>query len=171
MSVKQDFLNIARVLGEKYAERAENGISIWTLEREIEKRRAFLTPANGWPGSNAEMRKASAESTYRSDLALASYDDNMAALVRRKMALEEEINGLEATRRAMEWGTRADILLALHQHAVNPNGRGDPVEAADDDLALARYDDEIEQAATSGWVPPDWLDESRNNHQLGAGNV
>lgn len=141
------FATLAHTLTGLYTDRATLGTRLWQLERDLEKRRLELTPRDGWPGKNAELRDHERDLAYADDFDLQALL-GQAAVTREKVAANAAaIEATEALRRAEEWDTRARLVAALDGHAITPNGRGDRTEAAFDDAGQYA----VEREAQPGW--------------------
>ena len=117
-------LEIGIQLGDLYQERARAGLDEWQFNRDADARRLELTPADGWPGKNAEQRDAARDQAFAADEPLqqiiASAED---AKVRATLT-DGDIQALEAKRRSIEWAIRAQLIEALSKNSVQPNHNG-----------------------------------------------
>jgi hypothetical protein len=126
---------IASALGQLYQTRAQTNLLKWQAEQDIHARQLELTPADGWPGKNAEQRDVARDQTFAEDAQLQEAVKKANDAHRALIELEARIQALEAERRAAEWSVRADLVDALRAARVQSNHRGDSVAAAFDDTA------------------------------------
>lgn len=134
-------LEIAAQLAATYARKAEKAISLANANRDLELALLTITPAEGWPGKNAEERKLASERAAA---------DNQTVIILRGIIREQEneltaiqagIDGLEAERRALEWEIRAQLAWAVRGQQNEP---GVPVDySAFDDVSQDALDNQV----------------------------
>ena len=132
---------IASALGQLYQTRAQTNLLKWQAEQDIHARQLELTPADGWPGKNAEQRDVARDQTFAEDAQLQEAVKKANDAHRALIELEARIQALEAERRAAAWSVRADLVDALRAARVQSNHRGDSVAAAFDDTAQQALDE------------------------------
>lgn len=131
----RSFAEIADELGQLYQARAQTSLLELQAKQDINARQLELTPADGWPGKNAEQRDVARDQTFAEDAQLQEAVKKANDAHRALIELEARIQALEAERRAAEWSVRADLVDALRAARVQSNHRGDSVAAAFDDTA------------------------------------
>lgn len=127
-------------LPELYVARAELSLKIWQAEKDAAAETLAVTPADGWPGKNAEQRDTARAQALATNAVIHAAQVQADACQAKLMTLTGQIEAAEAERRAQEWSIRASIVAALMQRNIQPNGRGDRAEAAFDDAPLYEMD-------------------------------
>jgi hypothetical protein len=123
---------IGRELGQLYHRR--NYLTAETTDTEIilAARELELSPADGWPGKNAEERKLSQERAFVADEVITRGREYLTTLKGSELGTLADIEALEAERRAIEWMIRAQLAEALAGRREN---RGDVADTGFDDAA------------------------------------
>lgn len=137
-------VEIGLTLGDLYKASAVHRYQDWQCNQRLEKRKAEITPAEGWPGKNDKERKSGEEKAYLVDEIIQKSLSDLAELRADLAQTDAEIQALEAERRSLEWGIRSQMIGALTQAHIDANGRGDPAERAFDDAGQALTDQELE---------------------------
>jgi hypothetical protein len=144
-------IDLSKDLSASYVEKAERQVDLEQLEREIYKREIAITPAEGWPGKNAEIRDLEKAKTLAADPVWLELDTARQAQRAELALLEGAIAGMEAERRGFEWEIRQNLVTMLAANAVNRNGHGAIEDEAIDDVAGQTVDDEtLYQVVTQG---------------------
>lgn len=137
-------IDLGKDLATCYTERAERQLDIERIEREIYKREIALTPAEGWPGKNAEQREIEKARALAADEIYNGLEQARIAQVTAQTLLTGTIEGLEAERRGFEWQIRANLVMVLAGAAIERSGSvQEQSETAFDDAAQDVVDDEI----------------------------
>lgn len=105
--------DIATQLGQLYRTRAGLSFARWQTEQDIERRKVQIIPPDGWPGSNAEARKANQAKAEVNDEALHSLDTYYSSLGTELAQVTGQIEALECERRMYEWNIRSRLADAL----------------------------------------------------------
>lgn len=58
---------IGLTLGEAYIEQKDVEIRLSHQRQDLDARKLYLTPSDGWPGKNESERKVAAEKTFAAD--------------------------------------------------------------------------------------------------------
>lgn len=136
---EQTLIQIADDLAARYETRAKTSLIQWQAKQDIERIKTSLIPPDGWPGKNEEQRRTAAEKVYAEDDALQAAIIKGDTAYRAIVALDAEIAGLEAKRKALEWTIRAQLVDALRRDGITVKPLEDPFQAVmdqtiDDDL-------------------------------------
>lgn len=137
---------ISSQLATAYTERAELQVALGELKNQLFRREVELTPAEGWPGKNAEMRDLEKARSLASDDAWTTIANNVTQANLDMVQLSGVIEALEAQRRGAEWSIRENLVAVL---AYNLRGQQTPateaesLEQAFDDVSDSLVDDEI----------------------------
>lgn len=136
----QRLIDIAIDLGKLYQERIGAEIHKGGIEGDLEARVEFMTPAEGWPGKNAEQREIEKARAVDADGPCQEMRAVLRELENDLADIRADIEALEAERRALEWTIRGRLAEALSGRRENHL----PVEeAAFDDGPLAAIDDQM----------------------------
>lgn len=136
----QRLIEIAIDLGKLYQERIGAEIHKGRIESDLEARIVFMTPAEGWPGKNAEQREIEKARAIEADGPCQEMRGVLRELENDLADIRAEIDALEAERRGLEWMIRGRLADALSGRRENHM----PVEeAAFDDGPLAAIDDQM----------------------------
>jgi len=138
---------IASALGQLYQTRAQTNLLKWQAEQDIHARQLELTPADGWPGKNAEQRDVARDQTFAEDAQLQEAVKKANDAHRALIELEARIQALEAERRAAEWSIRLRQVEALEGRP-----RGDH-HSKDGRLFDEQVEHEIEEQMLDGFDP------------------
>jgi hypothetical protein len=106
---------------------AEAKIRLAHAERDLEGRKVYLIPADGWPGSNDGQRKAAAEKTYLADEVLITLRNQIEDATVDMLRCQALIDGLEDERRAAEWMIRERMVEGLLEQGI-PQEYTEPVD-------------------------------------------
>ena len=136
----RSFAEIADELSQLYQARAQTSLLELQAKQDINARQLELTPADGWPGKNAEQRDIARDKAFAEDDLLLAASRQLNDASRALIELDARIQAVEAERRAAEWSVRADLVDALRAARVQSNHRGDSVAAAFDDTAQQALD-------------------------------
>lgn len=142
---------ISNHLADLYQERAQCGLRTWQIENDLAARKVFLTPAEGWPGKNAEQREIEAARVFAQDQACQEMNEALNDLKQDAADIAGQIEALEAERRAAEWSIRERLANALSGKRENHAPVEEAVfDDAPDQVALGVLDEqgraEMEQA-------------------------
>jgi hypothetical protein len=143
----------AKGLASCYNERSERQVDSERIERELFKREMALTPAEGWPGKNAEQREFEKAKTLAGDEIYAGLTQAKNEQQTALTLLNGTIEALEAERRGFEWQIRANLVTVLAGAAIERNGGQEATEAAFDDTAQDVADDEVLYQAVKASAP------------------
>ena len=135
----EKLLEIAKTLSELYDTQAQTRLIQWQANQDIERIKLHLAPAEGWPGKNEEQRRTAAEKAYAEDDALQAAIIKGDTAYRAIVALDAEIAGLEAKRKALEWTIRAQLVDVLRRDGITVKPLDDPFQAVMDQAV----DDEL----------------------------
>jgi hypothetical protein len=103
------FLAIAKELAALRLSLLDSTQTIVDLKVNISAIESELTPADGWPGKNADERKAAAERTFASDGSLINLYTMLDSEEEKSRRLAVEITILEDERRGLEWASRFEL--------------------------------------------------------------
>lgn len=152
----RDLDECASDLATAYMLRAGHNKAIWQANQELAGRERALRPEAGWPGKNDEARVAAREAALMADQAWQNAAGNRDKAQAELAALEAEIAGIEAERRAAEWRIRERMVEMLTRGGIDAQSRGDRMEAAFDDTLQAGADQAVtEEMARAGEVVGD----------------
>ena len=134
-------IEIAAQLGQAYTFKAEKAISLANANRDLEVRMLVITPAEGWPGKNAEERKLAQERGATEDKDIEALRGIIRERENELTAIQAGIDSLEAERRALEWEVRATLATALSgkqevHGQVEVHAFDDAMDAGSVDVAL-----------------------------------
>ena len=129
---EQTLIQIADDLAARYETRAKTSLIQWQANQDIERIKLSLTPVEGWPGKNEEQRRTAAEKVYAEDDALQAATIKGDTAYRAIVALDAEIAGLEAKRKALEWTIRAQLVDVLRRDGIAVKPLDDPFQAVID---------------------------------------
>jgi hypothetical protein len=76
------------------------------IEKDIAIREAFIIPAGGWPGSNADSRKTAQQAARAADEELKYLENEMEMCKADMLRVDMERDNLIAERSAWEWSIR-----------------------------------------------------------------
>jgi hypothetical protein len=143
---------IAAELGKLYEQRANLSFTRWSIGQDIERRKAEIIPADGWPGKNSEERKAAEARAQNADAKLAELDKSTWETEQGMFTVIGNIERLEAERRGLEWSIRGKLADAVH-------GKGDdthkPDREFDTEIGEQAWERALEYAREHGPVAPD----------------
>lgn len=94
-------------------------VNVAHLKEDLQRRIDENTPADGWPGKNAETRDAAKAAWINGDRDCNAMRGEIRNLEIRIAALSGELQAFEIERRDREWGVRMGIVEALRQHGVS----------------------------------------------------
>lgn len=146
-------IELSKNLRAAYEKRSILQADVEELEREIYLRELTLTPAEGWPGKNAEAREMEKAKALQGDENWSGLGNARRELRDEMTLLDGTIAGLEAERRGQEWEVRANLVAMLAANAVNRNNGGPVEEEAFDDVAQGIVDDEGIYVAAGEYEP------------------
>jgi hypothetical protein len=151
----QRMIEIAQSLGHCYAKKSELTVKIVAAKMELEAELLRSTPAEGWPGKNAEERKLNADRAAMENARAAEQRAIIAQTEGELSGLQAGIDGLEAERRALEWEVRAALVSVLFgKQEVKGNAENTAFDDAQDDSALTDLEQELEEEL-AGVLPDD----------------
>jgi hypothetical protein len=130
-------LEISAELRAIYNAKAEKSISLSTAKYDLETQLVLITPAEGWPGKNAEERKLNADRGASADKAVQELRTIIRERENELTAIQAGIDSLEAERRALEWEVRGALAFAL-------SGKR---EESDTPVEYGAFDDVLDNAA------------------------
>lgn len=139
-------IEIANELKKLYNDRAGAGLYDYTVTKDLEARKLMITPAEGWPGKNAEQRDQARDFAYHADDVLKRIQVDLDANRVKTANLGAAIDGLEAERRALEWEIRGRLADAL---AGKRENHAPVEEAAFDESPLYQADKQLESMAVA----------------------
>lgn len=136
---------IANSLGQHYRALRMLELALGHKRQDLDGRKLYLAPAEGWPGKNENERKTAAEKCYAED----DICKSLAALIRENEGQIAEQSAdsqaLEAWRRGLEWDIRQQLVDALRQRGVQEQNHGpvecDPVATAFDNVLQDQADE------------------------------
>lgn len=129
---EQNLIQIADDLAARYETRAKTSLIQWQANQDIEKIKLVITPPDGWPGKNEEQRRTAAEKVFAEDDGLQAAIIKGDTAYRALIALDAEIAGLEARRKALEWTIRAQLVEVLRKEGITVKPLEDPFQAVMD---------------------------------------
>ena len=106
--------DIASELGEIARKRFDVKCQISIIDENIKKVEAAIVPVGGWPGSNADQRKASELAARSSNQALIEFGMDLDAAQNDLAKLEVDREVLIAERDAWMWTIRDQEQSAVH---------------------------------------------------------
>lgn len=125
MDYEVRLLEIVSKLAELRTDRTAIALAIKELEGDIEARALDLTPEDGWPGSNADKRKASDAAALAGDggyqALVAERDIEQGALDR----IDTQIGNLRTEQRAIEYIVLLKLSDAYGVHNAHRPGHSD----------------------------------------------
>jgi hypothetical protein len=134
-------IEIAAQLGHCYAKKSELSLKIAVAQKLDAELQVRSTPAEGWPGKNAEERKLAAERAGMENAHIAEQRGIIAMAEAELSGLQAGIDSLEAERRALEWEVRSVLALAL---SGKQEVKGNPENTAFDDAPIGELEQELE---------------------------
>lgn len=105
----------------------------YELKASIEGRTNYITPAEGWPGKNAEAREKAQRDAVHQDEPIQKMQGELDVAIQSEMVLTAILEEAEAGRRALEWEIRLRLVNALEGRRNSTEA--DPAESAFDDVA------------------------------------
>lgn len=139
-------IEIAASLGHCYTKKSELTVRLDVARKELDAELLRITPAEGWPGKNAEERKLNADRAAMENTRAAEQRAIIAKTEGELSGLLAGIDGLEAERRALEWEVRAALALALSgKQETQGNAENTAFDDAQDDAALTELEMDLEE--------------------------
>lgn len=149
-------IEISQQLGHCYAKKSELSLKIVAAKMELEAELLRSTPAEGWPGKNAEERKLNADRAAMENTRAAGQRAIIAQTEGELSGLLAGIDGLEAERRALEWEVRIALTLALSgKQEVKGNTENTAFDDAQDEATLDELEQELEDELSATLAPDD----------------
>lgn len=142
-----NLFEIANDLGILYTAREQLSLREWQINQDLAARKLYLTPAEGWPGKNAEQRDLEAARCFANDEPIQQMIIALADLKEDQSIDNGDILSLEAERRALEWSIRERLADALA-------GKGDGQDEFDE-AEQAAVDEAISVQALQPVDSPD----------------
>lgn len=155
-------MQIAARLGALAKEKARAELVQWQHEQDLEARKVFLTPPEGWPGKNAEARELEQKRAYMADEVLQKIYEQL-ALDRTTLAdIGAEISALTDERRALEKSILVAFIEVLDRRSVYAE---QPVEeTAPDEMAIGEAMEEAARLASFGQLSSEWIRPEPDNN-------
>jgi hypothetical protein len=154
-NMENRILTLAKLIGESQALLAKSRIITAKLQADMEARKLFLAPMEGWPGSNEGARKLSAETTFAADKVCISIREVMTTEITAMAENEAYLATLEAERRGYEWVITNRLIDALHDRWDGLN----PGRVAASKVALFNAREEALEALTEDPEPQPEINE------------
>lgn len=139
--MSNQLLPIARQLADLYKVRAGAINTRRQLERDMELVKVDKSPADGWPGKNAEERKLAQEKAFLADQDITRIDNMIDDCLEELAEATGQIEALEAERRAIEWSIRDGLVDALMRRNIQSNHQS--IDGSFDDVADADAMNEV----------------------------
>ncbi len=105
--------SIGKMLADAYIDRSEQQLELDRAKAELFKREIALTPIEGWPGKNAELREVEKSRTLATDEAYQKFEALRVFHVEALTLINGTIEALEAERRGSEWEIRANLVTVM----------------------------------------------------------
>jgi hypothetical protein len=118
MTLTNRMLEIASTLAHLYNVKADLEIRVGHLETDISGRSIALLPDAGWPGSNAEARKAAEKKGIDADEALSNMNAELLKTKHALLSLDAKINAARALQKAIEWCIRAEYVRVFNEDGI-----------------------------------------------------
>jgi len=149
-------IEIVVELGVLYTSRRESMFKLWQIEKDIEGKKLYLTPPDGWPGKNEEQRRTAQGQVFEKDETLVALSADLLDTRKKGLEVDDKIKVLENERRAIEWLIRSQLVQTLSLNHIDHDG-GDVKDTAFDETAQAAVDqgatEQIQSWAETG-APP-----------------
>lgn len=113
---------VAKEIGTVQELLANCRVSSSQMQSDLEARKLFITPPEGWEGKNEGERKITAELTFSKDKTISTIRDNLTGMLVSLANTEANLAKLEAERRGYEWVITNQLVNALHERwdGLNP---------------------------------------------------